>query len=444
MTSSIRTTLESMVAPDTLLPESELERFRTGPGEQGLPAAVLAPATEEELAALLARASEEGWRVLPAGLGLWLEGGGPAEVQLVVSTRRMKEIHEYNPPDLTFTAGAGLTLSALRGVTEPNGQWLPLNPPGGWEGSLGGALATGAGGSLRHLYGTARDHVLGLTLVAGDGRILRWGGKVVKNVAGFDVTRLCLGSWGSLGLITSVSARLFPIPEADATLVFRAPDAQALLPVARDMALSSLPLASVELVDALALEASDADHSAALVIRILGSREQATSMVARIRSELRREAGNPQVMENRESQALHRNMDSWEAGAALVLRMGALPSEMGNLLEEAEVLRGLTSGDFSPGGGVRFSAEVSTGVLRVAAFGDQGAMGSLASWTSALTDLRERLELAGGSLTISCGPADLMRDVGAWGTKGGEWEIMSGLKAEFDPVGILAPGRLGL
>ena len=382
MTATIRTVLESLVSPDSLLPEPESERFRTGPGKRGLPAAVLTPATEEELAALLSRASEEGWRVLPAGLGLWLEGGGPTEVQLVVSIRRMTQVHEYNPPDLTFTAGAGLTLSALREITQPHGQWLPLNPPGGWEGSLGGALATGVGGSLRHLYGTARDHVLGLTLVAGDGRILRWGGKVVKNVAGFDVTRLCLGSWGSLGLITSVSARLFPIPEMDVTLVFRGPDASVLLPSARAMALSSLPLASVELLDSLSLEGAGAGESAALVLRILGSREQVESMVARVRGELSREVGNPQILENEESRSFHRNLDSWEAGAALVLRLSALPSETGHLAGRGRgtpraAFRGKASRCRCPG-----ICQRSSGVLRVAAFGQQGAIGSLASWIS--------------------------------------------------------------
>jgi glycolate oxidase FAD binding subunit len=266
----------------------------------------------------------------------------------------------------------------------------------------------------------------------------------VKNVAGFDVTRLCLGSWGSLGLITSVSARLFPIPEADTTLVFRGRDAQALLSPARDMALSSLPLASVELLDSLTLEAEGAGPSPALVLRIMGSQEQATAMADRVRGELRREAGDPRILENEESQSFHKTMDSWESGAALVLRISALPSKMDSLMEEAETLRGLISGDGSSVSEVRYSANVSSGVLRVAAFGQGGGIGSLASWTSALTALREKLESAGGSLTISCGPADLMRDVGAWGTRGGEWEIMSGLKAEFDPGGILAPGRLGL
>jgi glycolate oxidase FAD binding subunit len=444
MTASIRSALSTVAAPDTLLPESESERFRTGPGDRGLPAAVLEPATEEELASLLSRASQEGWRILPAGLGLWLEGGGPTEVELVVSTRRMQNIREYNPPDLTFTAGSGLTFTALRKITEPHGQWLPLNPPGGWEGSIGSALSTGVGGSLRHLYGTARDHVLGLTLVAGDGRILRWGGKVVKNVAGFDVTRLCLGSWGSLGVITSVSARLFPIPGVDTTLVFPGATGLGLLPAARAMAMSSLPLASVELLDPLPTTSIDSNQSSALVLRILGSREEAAAMASRIQGELRREVGIPEILEGGESLEFHRVLDSWEDGAALVLRLSALPTQMGSLMEEAESLKGLTTGKNSPHAGIRWSSNVSAGLLRVAAFGERGAIGSLASWTAAITDLRKRLESAGGSLTISCGPAALMKDVGAWGTRGGEWEIMSGLKAEFDPAGILSPGRLGL
>ena len=266
----------------------------------------------------------------------------------------------------------------------------------------------------------------------------------MKNVAGFDVTRLCLGSWGSLGVITSVSARLFPIPGADTTLVFRGAAGPVLLPAARAMALSSLPLASVEILDPLPTASVDSNQSAALVLRILGSREEAVSMASRIQGELRRELGSPQILEGAESLEFHRTLDSWEAGAALVLRLSALPSEMGTLLKEAESLKGLTSGKKSSHSEIRCSANVSAGLLRVAAFGEQGAIGSLASWTSALIAVRKRLELAGGSLTLSCGPAALMKEVGAWGTGGGEWEIMSGLKAEFDPAGVLSPGRLGL
>jgi glycolate oxidase FAD binding subunit len=238
---------------------------------------VVAPSSVEELATLLTRASQEGWRVLPAGQGTWLDGGGPAEFDVIVSTRRLDTIEEYEPADLTFTAGAGLKLSSLSEATRTNGQWLPLDPPGGARGTLGAAVAIGVSGPLRYLYGTTRDHILGLSMVAGDGRVLRWGGRVVKNVAGFDLTRLSIGSWGSLGVITSVSARLFPVPESDVTLVLSGPDADSLLPAASWMAHSGLPLAALELLDPLGgaesflgFDPGQEESRAGLVVRVMG------------------------------------------------------------------------------------------------------------------------------------------------------------------------------
>ncbi|MFH1763145.1 MAG: FAD-binding oxidoreductase [Gemmatimonadota bacterium] len=450
MSHPIRSLLKTMVAPDAVVPDGEMGLWRTGKGEEGLPAAVLAPSNEEELARVLALASEEGWRVLPAGLGTWLEGGGPTNVTLVISTRRMREVREYEPADLTFTAGAGLSLAALRETTQAHGQWLPLDPPGGFQGSLGATVSLGTAGALRHLFGTPRDHVLGLTLVSGDGRVLRWGGRVVKNVAGFDVTRLCVGSWGSLGVVTSVSARLFPIPDSDVTLCIRGPDAATLLPLARAMALSPLPLGAVELVDPLGPEGSvkgaadEAPVGAALVLRLLGSRAQVTEMEARIRSDLSREVGSLERLEGEESRALQRTLNGWENGADLVARLCLLPSEMGDLLEEAGELRALSSKAKYGPPQLRLSAHVGAGVLRVAVSGLPSGEGDLAAWASSLRGLRERLEGKGGSLTLSSGPGSLVREVGAWGVSGGERELSAGLKAQFDPKGILAPGRLGL
>ncbi len=450
MSHQIRSLLGTIVAPEALVPDGELERWRTGPGKGGLPAAVLAPSTEEELAGVLARASEEGWQLLPAGLGRWLEGGGPSEVSLVVSTRRLQEVHEYEPADLTFTAGAGLSFAALRETTEPHGQWLPLDPPGGLVGSLGAAVALGIGGPLRHLYGTPRDHVLGLTLVAGDGRILRWGGKVVKNVAGFDVTRLSVGSWGSLGVVTSVSARLFPIPEAEVTLTIQGGRVSTLLPLARAMALSSMPLAAVELLDPLELrgsglaEAGGETASPVLVLRLLGSHAQVAEMELRIRSDLSHEGGGLQRLEGETSRAFHGALNGWEEGADLVARLCLLPSELGALLDEAEELRTLVSKASSSSAQLRLSAHVGAGVRRVAVWKLPEGENRWAPWVSSLRSLRARLEERGGSLTLSSGPGFLVREMGAWGAVGGEKEILAGLKAQFDPKGILAPGRLGL
>jgi glycolate oxidase FAD binding subunit len=307
-------------------------------------------------------------------------------------------------------------------------------------------VALGAAGPLRQGYGTPRDHVLGLTLVTGDGRLLRWGGRVVKNVAGFDLTRLCTGSWGTLGIITSVSARLFPLPAADATLVLEAPSAEDLVSAARVTALSPLPLSAIELVDPLPGE----EGRSGLVIRLQGSRPQVEEMESGLRRELDCEGKGTgrwgrglRRMEGEEGRVLHQGLEDWEAGAGLVLRLALLPSRLGTLVEEARDLTYLPSG---PGRidrtTVRISAHVGAGILRVAIGTVPEQEGLLVRWVGALLALRERLERAGGGLTVSEGPPGLVRNLGAWGRAGAEAAILSGLKEQFDPRGILVPGRM--
>ncbi len=443
MTGSLRSALASMVSEGTLIPQEERGRW-TGPGwSPELPSAVVAPTREDELAGILGKASEEGWRVLPAGFGSWIRGGGPREVDLVLSTRRMTRILEYEPADLTFTAEAGISLGSLHDITSPHGQWLPLDPPGGSKGSLGATVVLGAAGPLRHHYGTPRDHVLGLTLVAGDGRVLRWGGRVVKNVAGFDLTRLTVGSWGALGIVTSVSARLFPIPESDVTMVFCASEVAELLPAARSMALSPLPLAAVELVDSLALEEHGVPE-AALLVRLLGSTPQVEEMASRITNDLQDSGGRTLKLQGDRSRALFQKLEGWEDGAGLVARLSMLPSELGTLLEEAEGLRPLATGWSDPGATMSLSAQVGTGVLRLKISDLPGTAERLDPWIIAFRDLRGRLEEKGGSLVLHSGPSVLMEEVGPWGAPGLERHLLEGLKAEFDPAGILARGRFGL
>jgi glycolate oxidase FAD binding subunit len=466
MSTPIRSLLESMVGPESLVPEEEMDRWLVGGALGALPEAVVVPSSLDEMSELLGRASEEGWKVLPAGLGSWLQGGGPSEVTLVVSTRRMANVHEYEPADLTFTAGSGIPLSSLREITGANGQWLPLDPPGGPVGSLGAAVALGGGGPLAHLYGTVRDHVLGLVMVSGEGKILRWGGKVVKNVAGFDLTRLAIGSWGTLGVVTSVSARLFPIPDKDVTLVLRGPNLRDLVPPARAMALSSLPLAAVELVDPLPdvsfpfMDGSPENGSSgygnsgglqgALILRLLGSEAQVGAMESRIRTELSTSGGKLERLEGRESLEFHQALNRWEEGLDLVLRLARLPSHLTSLLEEAEVLSSLASSQSKSGAAaaagrpICLSAQVGRGVLRVGVPVLSGEADDHEVWVSALRGLRNRLESQEGTLTLSSGPEAIMSEVGAWGRAGPEAEIMAELKKRFDPQKVLAPGRLGL
>lgn len=457
MSIHLASVLAEILPPESLLPPQASTDWMRRTGADRAPVMV-APGTEEEAALVLSRASTEGWKVLPLGLGSWVEGGGPSDADIGLSTRRMKAVREYQPADLTFSAGAGLPLRDLQDLTRPHRQWLPLDPPGWTRGSLGALTSLGMAGPLRHLYGAPRDHVLGLTTVSGDGRVLRWGGRVVKNVAGFDLTRLTVGSWGALGLVTAVSARLFPLPEGEVTLAFPGPGVDALLPAARAMALSALPLAAVELHDPLEGPGDGVGgeggrrSSVSLVLRLLGTTAQVSEMETRIRGELRGELGRPRRLEGDASIAFHEGLSRWEEGAWLVARLALLPSRMATLLASAGELRKLAASQ--AGGGedeagaapaaVRLAAHVGAGVLRVAVGPLETGPRSPEPWVEALGKLRAALEADGGTLTLSSGPPSLMRALGPWGGDTAVEGLMKGLKAEVDPRGVMAPGRLGL
>jgi glycolate oxidase FAD binding subunit len=163
-----------------------------------------------------ARESEHALRV--RGAGTWLSAGRPVDAAASLSLASDTGIVEYVPGDLTLTARAGTRLSELSAATHEHGQWLPLDPWGGDAGTLGATISTATAGPYAHAMGLPRDIVLGLELVNGEGSVIRSGGRVVKNVAGFDLTRLVTGAWGTLGVITEATVRLRARPEQTRTV----------------------------------------------------------------------------------------------------------------------------------------------------------------------------------------------------------------------------------
>jgi glycolate oxidase FAD binding subunit len=155
-----------------------------------------------------------------SGGGSWLDANRPVAAASLLSTAALTGIVEYVPGDLTLTARAGTTLKEIEHTTSANGQWLTLDPIGDPQrATLGATMATASYGPLAHHFGTPRDLALGVEFVNGSGERIRGGGRVVKNVAGFDLTRLLIGSWGSLGVITEVTVRLRALPERQSTLL---------------------------------------------------------------------------------------------------------------------------------------------------------------------------------------------------------------------------------
>src|SRR5580692_1959699 len=207
---------------------------------------VAAPASTTEAAALLRAAAELGLTIVPRGSGTRLHWGAPpASCDLIVDTRRLDKVIEHAAGDLVVTAQAGVRLDDLADVLASADQRLALDPP--ISGTIGGLIATGAAGPLRFRYGAPRDLLIGITIIRADGAVARSGGKVVKNVAGYDLGKLFAGSYGTLGLITEATFRLHPLPAVSRWTGCDCPDPASAAAAVRAMADSPLAPAAIEL-----------------------------------------------------------------------------------------------------------------------------------------------------------------------------------------------------
>jgi len=217
----------------------------------GLPRAI--PETADALSLVCRLAHEESWKIRVEGHGTWLPSDAPAD--LALSTRALDQVVSVSPADLVATVQAGAPLEALRRRLAEEGMWLALDPPGRPERSLGSIIATATAGPLRHGFGPVRDHVLGCTVATGDGRLVHAGGRVVKNVAGYDLTKLQVGGFGGFGIIAEAHLRLRALPRADVTLLARG-SRDTLTSAAREAMAAELVPATLELLSpALAAEA---------------------------------------------------------------------------------------------------------------------------------------------------------------------------------------------
>jgi len=173
----------------------------------------------EAVASAIRESAETGEPLRIAGRSTWLDAGRPVRANKTLSLRDDTGVVSYVPGDLTLTVRAGTSLSEIERVTREHDQWLPLDPYGLADGTIGATMATASAGPLASAFGLPRDLLLGLEFVNGRGDVVRGGGKVVKNVAGFDLSRLLTGSWGTLGVITEVTLRLYARPKADRSFV---------------------------------------------------------------------------------------------------------------------------------------------------------------------------------------------------------------------------------
>jgi FAD/FMN-containing dehydrogenase len=242
---------------------------------EGRPRAM--PDTADSLSLVCRLAHDERWKIRVEGHGTWLAADAPAD--LAVSTRGLDQVLSVSPADLVATVQAGAPFESLRRRLAEEGMWLALDPPGRPERTLGSIVASATAGPLRHGFGPVRDHLLGCTVATGDGRLVKAGGKVVKNVAGYDLTKLQVGGFGGFGIITEVHLRLRALPRADVTLLARGPR-DALSSAARDVVAAQLLPGALELLSPAL--AADADW--VLAARFVGTDAAVQADVRRLPS----------------------------------------------------------------------------------------------------------------------------------------------------------------
>ena len=410
-----------------------------------VPRCVVYPRTAAQVAAALKCATDHSLAVIPSRSATKLGiGNTPARYDVALSLKQLNNVWHYEPADLTATVEAGMKLGDLQALLGRNGLWLPLDPPGGERASLGGTLAANASGSLRLLYGTPRDMIVGMTIATTDGKIIKAGGRVVKNVAGYDLTKLLIGSHGSLGVIVEAHLKLFPLPAGRATFVFEL----STLDAARDLRnrIVNSPLTPMRMVllnaeagTNLAADSAFPAFDAPLTLWVeAGGSNQALARYARTLGELGSAAGS-EARTLEQGSAEHAwtcitDFHSWLPGHfcdAVILRallpIAATEEFVDHARQEAEKTKS------------RLAVFAQTGVGEARLCFPQPP--EVSAVVSTIENLRAAAKKLGGALVIERCPPEIKKRVDVWGATGNDFEIMRKVKQAWDPKGILSPGR---
>jgi len=289
---------------------------------------VLSPGTVEEVAAVTRAANERGVAIEIAGAGTKRGWGNPVDAQIVLSAARLNGVREHSWQDLTATVGAGTTWAAMQQELAKHGQFVALDPLWPETATVGGVIATNDSGALRLRYGSLRDLIIGMTIVLADGTIAKSGGKVVKNVAGYDLHKLMTGAFGTLGVIVEVTFRLHPVAAHTRVWSVASQDADALGEVMMKVLDSHLSMQAMQMCASA--------EGYALDVELASLPEVLTTQM----EQLRRLAHEGAPMEAAEVQGIFNAREALFRGDALVVKMTMVPGAIARLSREVVKLGG--------------------------------------------------------------------------------------------------------
>jgi len=407
------TDLEAIVGREYIWPASASDSI------DGLqPAMVVAPATAQEVAKVLQYCSSAGIAVVPRGGGTKLGiGNVPSRADLILSTERLNRVVEHAWGDMTVIVEAGCTIDKVQRTVQEHRQRLAADPLWPERSTVGGLIATAESGTLRIRYGAVRDLVLGVEVALPDGNVIKAGGKVVKNVAGYDLTRLMIGSMGSLGVVTRAVFRLHPMPVATATY------STTLASAAQATTLVLAILDSHLVYTGLQLRVEGADRIG-LDVRFEGIRESLHDSYEKLNKVGRCSFAEASTDVWNARQELFTNGD-----ASVMAKCGVLPSQLGSLCDaifRQAQSAGVTATVVAQGTGlteVRFCAAETRSLPPV------------------VSGLRAELERLDGTLVVHQCPSSAKQALDVWGTPESAMPLMQQIKQKFDPARTLNPGR---
>lgn len=404
-------------------------------------AGLVAPGTQAELAEVVSWVGQQGWGIIPCGAGSKINWGGLAQPDrrqeassmplLVVSTERLDQLIDHAVGDLTVTVEAGMPFAKLQEILAKSGQFLAIDPSFPDQATIGGIVATADTGSLRQRYNSVRDMLLGLTFVRSDGQVAKAGGRVVKNVAGYDLMKLFTGSYGSLGMITQVTFRVFPIPEASQTVVLMG-EPGAIAGATASLLGSALTPVSVDALTQQTCQALNLTsvQGTALAVRFQGmqsSIEQQTQRTVELGESLGLTVVSDSTLEADLWTNLRKLMTAEGQEAAITCKIGVRPSEAVAVLEQMNQILSAASAWYG-------QVHTASGIGRIV-FSEASLSPDL------LLKVRSLCEQHGGFLSILQAPVSLKQQVDVWGYPGNALDLMRKLKQQFDPASRLSPHR---
>lgn len=448
----LATGLESVLGSAHLLTNATVAEYAI----DGVPPAMVAlPADEAQMADVLRLAAEYRATVFPRGGGSHtFLGHTPAQVDLVLSVQRLQRQLAYEPADLTTTVQAGVCFAELQHTLRGSGQFLALDPPVTPTTTLGGIVATNVSGPRRLLYGTARDVLLGITVMSSDGTRTKAGGRVVKNVTGYDLNKLYIGSLGTLAILLELTCKLHPLPPGESTLGFGCAHHTDLLPMLQTIVQLPLRLNSLELLNAAACEelASYTGLTLADTAYMLTARVEGTPAVT-------------QSQEQRLTEALHHlplrrpaRLHTWttaeqerfwaslgvltrgelghDAGReTMVVKVSLLMSALPAFCQEVQEIASAAAPAWT------IVAHAGSGIVSIGIPVHDPAAPDVEQLLAHLQALDGCVARWRGRRVIERAPVAVKQHCQVWGPPGDDFALMRAIKASFDPQHRLNPGR---